>query len=261
MALSNNSTLNTVVSVAATAAVVYAVYKWLHAQCAPGSGSMLLGTGICDAYGAIFLPSSPAAAAPGASTPAQQQPPVQQQQPPVQSAGGTYGFQTGGSTSSSGGSTSSGGGSTSSGSGSSGGSTATAAANAIAALKAAAGVAQLNFDQWAYYWAHVPAGASYPPGFGAPMSGTLITAVINLGGGDRTKNITADQFVGWVIQAQASGVSGLGDWPEVWMGPAGVGVPVAAIQPLPPSPQWLQPGRGNDIGIPVALVHGGYRRR
>jgi len=101
------------------------------------------------------------------------------------------------------------------------------------------------------------------------MTGTLITAVINAGGGNRTANISAETFIALVQAAQAQGISGLGQVGLPWYGPGGPGVPAYAVNPqiMDPSarlvgqPNWpgLYSGNlpGGDVGVPMLLVYGG----
>lgn len=101
----------------------------------------------------------------------------------------------------------------------------------------------------------------------------MITAVINAGGGDRTKNITGETFINLMQSAyQAAGLSGL----PPWMGPAGPGVPAGAIGLMIPTPvdrsawgnfpvnplvlTWA-PNSPTDVGFGLSadVIHGGTR--
>lgn len=84
-------------------------------------------------------------------------------------------------------------------------------AQAIAAMKAAAASNSQNFGAWSYYFQNAPTFAGAPTGFGQTggISPNLYAAIVALGGGDDTKLITADQFVGYYKQAMANaGLSG-----------------------------------------------------
>lgn len=66
-----NSITKDIMGVVITVSVVYALYEWLKVQCVPGSGSLLLGTSICNDFENVFggsQPSSPTAAAGTPST-------------------------------------------------------------------------------------------------------------------------------------------------------------------------------------------------
>lgn len=212
--MAQNSTVNSIISLGVTVGIAYAVYKWLSAQCASGSGSILMGSPICSMFSGIFMATpgtvsaSAGPAGSGASPltinghpvitpappptvtsgnpPAVMPPPVPPSPASIPtSAGGSWG-------------------------------------NAVAQLKSVAGTDSLNFDQWAYYWANPGSySGTMPSGFGAPLSGSAMAAVITAGGGDRNKNISAETFAGllhgvWV----AGGLEGLAPW----MGPGGMGV-------------------------------------
>lgn len=82
---------------------------------------------------------------------------------------------------------------------------------AIAAMKAAAASNSQNFGAWSYYFQNAPTFAGAPTGFGQTggISPNLYAAIVTLGGGDDTKLISADQFVGYYKQAMANaGLSG-----------------------------------------------------
>jgi hypothetical protein len=84
-------------------------------------------------------------------------------------------------------------------------------AQAIAAMKAAAASNSQNFGAWSYYFQNAPTFAGAPTGFGQTggISPNLYAAIVTLGGGDDTKLISADQFVGYYKQAMANaGLSG-----------------------------------------------------
>jgi hypothetical protein len=61
-----NSITKDIMGVVITVSVVYALYEWLKVQCIPGSGSLLLGTSVCNDFENVFgggQPSAPAAEA------------------------------------------------------------------------------------------------------------------------------------------------------------------------------------------------------
>lgn len=83
---------------------------------------------------------------------------------------------------------------------------------ALAGMKSAAGGNSLNFDQWSYYFQDAPKLAGAPTGYGEPGSITpqIMDALITLGGGDRTKLIAAEDFLGFYRHAlQNAGLSGM----------------------------------------------------
>ena len=89
--------------------------------------------------------------------------------------------------------------------------TAAAYTQAIAAMKAMAASDSQNFGAWSYYFQNAPTFAGAPTGFGQTggISPNLYGAIVTLGGGDDTKLITAEQFVGWYQQAMHNaGLSG-----------------------------------------------------
>ena len=82
---------------------------------------------------------------------------------------------------------------------------------AIQLMKQAAGTNTLNFDQWSYYWQHGTPFAGAPLGFGVDgsISPTFFGQIVQLGGGNNQVGISAEQFVGWLLQAQQKGLSGM----------------------------------------------------
>jgi hypothetical protein len=89
--------------------------------------------------------------------------------------------------------------------------TAAAYTQAIAAMKATAASDSQNFGAWSYYFQNAPTFAGAPTGFGQTggISPNLYGAIVQLGGGDDTKIITAEQFVAYYQQAmQNAGLSG-----------------------------------------------------
>lgn len=83
---------------------------------------------------------------------------------------------------------------------------------AAAAMTNSAGAPTQNFDQWSYWWQNNQAFSGAPAGYGVSgsISGTMIDAMIAAGGGDRSKLITAAQWVSLLYQEQQKGVTGLG---------------------------------------------------
>jgi len=94
--------------------------------------------------------------------------------------------------------------------------------NAIALMKQTAGNDAQNFDQWSWQFQYqpIPPGVTLPTGYGnqAYITPTIMQAIIDMGGGDRTQVITAETFVGYLQSALASaGLSGLGYELPVWL--------------------------------------------
>jgi hypothetical protein len=90
-------------------------------------------------------------------------------------------------------------------------------ANAIALMKhnAPAGLVSdlQNFDQWAWQFQYQPRPASptLPTGYGnnGYITPAIMDTIINLGGGDRSKLISAETFVGYLRTALSqAGLSG-----------------------------------------------------
>lgn len=89
--------------------------------------------------------------------------------------------------------------------------TAAAYTQAIAAMKSMVASNSQNFGAWSYYFQNAPTFPGAPTGFGQTggISANLYGAIVALGGGDDTKLITAEQFVGWYQQAMHNaGLSG-----------------------------------------------------
>lgn len=82
------------------------------------------------------------------------------------------------------------------------------AAAAVKMSQAAYGAPQ-TFDGWAWYWQNLPVFSGAPGGFGTQSIGSdFMLGIISAGGGDRTKKISAADFVGY-LQHAAAGLAGL----------------------------------------------------
>lgn len=81
--------------------------------------------------------------------------------------------------------------------------------SAIAAMQAANGSDSATLDDWSYYWQNLPTFSGAPSGFGVngSISATLFNQILGLNGGNRTAEVSAEQFVSWLNTA--SGMSGL----------------------------------------------------
>jgi hypothetical protein len=78
-------------------------------------------------------------------------------------------------------------------------------AQAAIAMQSGAAAALQDFDQWSYWWQNNPTGY----GQAGSISPNMIDAMIQQGGGDRSVNITALQWVTLLWQQQQTGLSGL----------------------------------------------------
>lgn len=89
---------------------------------------------------------------------------------------------------------------------------------AIAGMKAAAAGDSEPFDVWSYYFQNAPPVPGAPTGYGqsGSISPNLFGAIVQLGGGDSTKKISAEDFIGFYQAAlKNAGLSGF-EIP-VWM--------------------------------------------
>jgi hypothetical protein len=73
----------------------------------------------------------------------------------------------------------------------------------ITAMKAGAGTDSLNFWWWAYYWQSLPVFQDAPAGFGVAnsISPAVMEQIIQAGGGDGFKQVSAEQWLMFYRQA------------------------------------------------------------